>query len=246
MKKHLSVFMLMARSCIYKIMLIMAAMAAVEIFLTLFLPNPRTQLLYDLIDLSRIRFVYYAAISLAVFTLISCCSVGSSNPRHTIERLSVSERWVIVWHWLTAALALFALWFWQIILLYGISLWHSLAAESGYISQQSIFLANFRSDFFHSVLPLEDMSRLLRNIIMFICMGGVCASSAHKIRRGKKMMFAALMHLIFLWACFAAEAFEASYDGFLIFAYALIFVLSIVGVCIGSEEVDYEEATLEN
>lgn len=246
MKKHLSVFMLMARSCIYKILLIMAAMAALEVFIVAFMINPREQLLYKLIELSRIRFVFYAATSLAVFSLISCCSVGSSNPRYTIERLSVSERWVIVWHWLTAALALFVLWFWQIILLYGIALWHSLVAEIGYISQQSIFLANFKSDFFHSLLPLEDTSRLLRNIIMFICMGGVCAASAHKIRRGRKMMFAAFAHLIFLWACFAAEAFETSYDGFIIFAYALIFVFSIVGVCIGSEEVDYEEAQTEN
>ena len=238
--------MLMARSCIYKILLIMAAMAALEVFIVAFMINPREQLLYKLIELSRIRFVFYAAVSLAVFALISCCSVGSSNPRYTVERLSVSESSLILWHALTAALALFALWFWQIILLYGISLWHSYIAESGYISHQSIFLSNFRSDFFHSVLPLEDMSRLLRNIIMFICMGGVCAASAHKIRRGRKMMFAAFIHLIFLWACFAAQPFETSYDGFIIFAYTLVFVLSIVGVCIGSEEVDYEEATLEN
>jgi len=245
MRKHLSVFMLMVRSCIYKLLLIMFAMAAADAIAVVFMPNPRELLYFELAGEDRFFFIYVLSVAIAMSSVLSSCSMGSSVPRYTLARLSISEKAVMYWHWLCGAIVMLALWFWQIILLYVIARWHSAVAEPGFISHQSVYLANFRSPFIHSVLPLEDVSRVARNIVTAICMGGVCATGAHKIRRGKKPVAHIMLISVFA-GTFRAEHFEISYDGFVMFVFAIVLIISMVGVYTGDEEVDYEEASLEN
>lgn len=246
MRKHLSVFMLMARSSVYRLLAIMLGMAAAEIALIALAPEAKTQLLFQLVESSRIFFVYIVAVALMMIFSLGSCSVGSGNPRYTLARLNISDKAVMLWHWLYSAMALLALWMWQAILLYGISLWHYGAAEAGYVSRQSIFLSSFQSGFFHSVLPLDDFSRFMRNIVMVISMGGVCATGAHKLRRGQKGIFAAILLIAVFGGAFRAEHFAINNDGFLMFAFALVLVISLYGVFAGDAEVDNEETSPEN
>lgn len=246
MRKHLSVIMLILRCFVYKLLLIMLCMAAAEAAIIFFMPEAKMQLLFDLIDSSRVNFVYTAAAALLMISLIGVCSFGNSHPRYTLARLSVSERTVMFWHWLCGALSFLILWLWQIVLLYAIAIWHIGAAEPGYVSHQSIYLATFRSTFIHSILPLDDVSRFLRNIVIALCMGGSCATGAYKLRRDKKGVFAPTFLIALFAGTYSAEHFEVSYDGFLMFAFALVLVISLVGVFTGDAEVDYEEASLEN
>ena len=245
MKKHLSVFMLMLRSSVYRLLIIMLAMAAAEAAIIAIMPEAMTQTLHDLIDSSRIYYVYLLATALTMALMLSVCSFGSAKPRYTLARLSVSEKTVMYWHWLAAFLVLILLWLWQIMLVFALALWHSAVAEAGYVSHQSIYLATFRSQFLHSLLPLEDVSRFARNVVMAICMGGVCATGAHNVRRGKKPI-APIMLIAVFGGIFRAEHFEISYEGFVMFVFILVLVISMVGVYTGDAEVDYEEASLEN
>lgn len=246
MRKHLSVFMLIARSSVYKLFLVMLGMAAAEIALVALVAEAKTLLLFQLVESSRIYFVYIVAVALTVIFSLGACSMGSAHPRYTLARLSVSYKVVMLWHWLYSALALLALWMWQAILLYGISLWHHSVADAGYISHQSIFLSSFQSNFFHSVLPLDDFSRLMRNIVMVLAMGGVCATGAHKIRRGQTGIFAAILLIGIFGAAFRSEHFAVNNDGFLMFVFALVLVISLYGVFAGDAEVDHEETATEN
>lgn len=246
MRKHLSVIMLMLRSFVYKLPLIMLGMAAAEAGIIALMPEAKTQMLFELIDLSRIRFAYTAAAALLMISLLGVCSFGTSHPRYTLARLNVPEKAIMFWHWLCAALSFLILWLWQMVLLYAIAIWHSGAADPGYVSHQSVYLATFRSPFIHSVLPLDDISRFLRNIVIALCMGGVCATGAYKLRRGKKGVFAPTILIALFAGTYSAEHFEVSYDGFLMFAFALVLVISLVGVFTGDAEVDYEETSLEN
>ena len=54
MRKHLSVFMLMARSSVYKLLAIMLGMAAAEIALIALVAEAKTLLLFQLVESSRI------------------------------------------------------------------------------------------------------------------------------------------------------------------------------------------------
>ncbi len=246
MRKHISVFMLMIRSCVYKLLLVLLAMTAAEIGIFAMLPYRDYTLLFELFDNSGIYYVYLAAVVLCAVIQLGVCTSGKAQPRYTLARLSVSEKTVMVWHWLSAAMCFIIIWAWQIILVYALARWHAAEANVYWISHQSIFLSTFRSQFLHSVLPLEDISRLARNIVMAICMGGVCAAAAYKLRRGKKGGFGPAFVSALFAGTFRAEHFEISYDGFLIFAYIFITVISMVGVFTGDAEVDYEEASLEN
>ena len=245
MRKHLSVFMLMLRSGVYKMLIIMLGMAVVEAAILAIMPEAGTQTLNELVDSSQIYYVYLLATAFTVALMLSVCSFGSAKPRYTLARLSVSEKTVMFWHWLAAFLVFILLWLWQIMLIYAFALWHSAVAEPGYISSQSIYLANFRSQFIHSVLPLEDTSRFIRNIVMALCMGGVCATGAHNVRRGKKPV-AAIMLIAVFGGTYRAEHFEISYDAVMMVTFAIVLIVSLVSVYTGDAEVDYEEASIEN
>ena len=245
MRKHLSIFMLILRSSIYKLLVIMLGMAVVEAAILAIMPEAKTQTLNELIDSSQIYYAYLVAAAITVALMLSVCSFGSSKPRYTLARLSVSEKCVMYWHWLAAFLVFILLWLWQIMLLQAFALWHSAVAEPGYISSQSIYLANFRSQFIHSLLPLEDTSRFIRNVVMALCMGGICATGAHNVRRGKKPMAPIVLIAVF-GGTYRAEHFEISYDGFMMVAFAIVLIVSLASVYTGDAEVDYEEASLEN
>ena len=120
MRKHLSVIMLMLRSFVYKLPLIMLGMAAAEAGIIALMPEAKTQMLFELIDLSRIRFAYTAAAALLMISLLGVCSFGTSHPRYTLARLNVPEKAIMFWHWLCAALSFLILWLWQMVLLYAI------------------------------------------------------------------------------------------------------------------------------
>ena len=245
MRKHISVFMLMVRSCIYKLLLIMLAMAAADAIAAALMPDPGERLLFELAGEDRFFIIYVVAVAAAMGCVLSACSTGAAVPRYTLARLSISEKAVMYWHWLCGALVMLALWCWQIILLYLISCWHFANAGADYISSQSIYLATFRSPFIHSVLPLEDISRIIRNSVEAVCMGGVCATGAYKLRRGKKPIAPVMLAAVFA-GTFRAEHFEISYDAAMMFAFAFVLVISLVGVYTGDAEVDYEETELEN
>lgn len=246
MRKHLSIFMLIVRSSIYKVLLVFLAMAAAEAALVAIMQDVKESLLFELVDQSHLFFVYVAATALVQIIMLGVCTSGSARPRYTLARLSVSEKTVMLWHWLCGALCFIALWLWQMLLVYAFALWHHAAASPDVVSHQSIYLATFRSEFLHSLLPLDDVSRIARNIVMAISMGGVNAASAFKMRRGKKALFGSAFLIALYVGVFRAEHFEISYDAFVMTAFAIVTAISMGGVFMGDAEVDYEEAALDN
>ena len=59
------------------------------------------------------------------------------------------------------------------------------AAESGHVTNQTVFLAFYRNDFMHSVLPLEGIVRWITNILILLGCGGSVAIFTYLQRRGK-------------------------------------------------------------
>ena len=248
MRKHLSVFMLMARDSVYKILVIMAAMAIGEAAALALLDGFEWAMFFTVIDSGFIYYIYIAAVAMACAVMLTVCGGGGgSRTRYTLGRLSVSERAVMGWHWLCAGLVMLLLWFWQVLLVYVFARWHQAVAAPEWVSSQSLYLSCFRSPVLHSILPLDDVSRFARNLVMALCLGGVCAAGAYKIRRGQKAL-APWILLAFFAGTFRAENFEISYDAFVMFACAAVLTVSLVGVFGGDEdiEVEHEEESPEN
>lgn len=189
MKKHLSVFMLMARSSIYKILGLLALMAAVEGALFCFvLSRGDVGGAYSLelmIQQSHILWVFGAGFLLMTLLLALTGCEGKSKCGYTLKRLSVSERWVFFWQSVYNVLCYLLLWAVQILIAVALCrLYEGLAAPE-YVSGQTVFLAFYRSDFLHSLLPFEDAVFWVRNAAFALSLG-VCAARFPLAQRAGK------------------------------------------------------------
>lgn len=194
MKKHLSVFGLFARSSIYKVLGIMGLMCIAEIGLFAFAFV--RELSADYIG----RFEHYVEVShidlcLAVgFLLITfvLCLPGTefgSKVGYTIRRLSISERAVFYYQAAFNTIAYILLWAVQIGILYGLSLWYTAAVPSTFVNNHSIFLAFYRSDFMHTILPLSEVMLWIRNFLLIVSLGFASAEFPYIQRRKKYSTF---------------------------------------------------------
>ncbi|MBQ8637809.1 MAG: hypothetical protein IJ468_01420 [Lachnospiraceae bacterium] len=177
-----SILMLFSRGVIYKLLLLLAAMAAVQttLFCLVYRAGMRledTMRGYSLeyvLACSRVEWV--CGIGFLLLTVILClqgCEF-SSKSHYTMGRLSVSESRI---SWLRSGFhccCYFLFLAMQVLILYGICrlyLW--MIAADGYdvIGDQTIMLAFWRSPFLHSLLPVGESSRMLRNLLLIAALG---------------------------------------------------------------------------
>ena len=195
MKKHLSVFMLLARSTFYKVLGIIILMCGVEFALfSRAVARARQDgnpgLEYA-IEKSWLVFVFIAALLTMVYILIPGIGSKKSNPRYTLDRLRISENWIFFWQSLYNILC-FAL----IILVQtaaAIALCHYYVqfAEDPTVTRHTIFLAFYRNDFFHSLLPFDEPASIAANILTVFAMGHSAAlcTMAERYKRGNFASF---------------------------------------------------------
>ena len=208
MRKHISVFMLYTRSSVFRLLILFVLMAAAELPMFFFaadrclnsasvtleqmLDNSGMTSMQTSVSLSLERMFDNSGIAIvlaAVFVLMSIqlCGVGcefGSKQGYTLRRLSVSEETVFAWQASFNALAYFVLWGMQLMLVlvmcsYGVEKLGALA------SNQTVFLAFYRNKFLHSLLPLDEWSRYLRNICMILALGTASAFFSYNQRRKK-------------------------------------------------------------
>lgn len=188
MRKHLSVFMLYARSSLFRILLLFVLMAAAELVMFYFAAEKIVTM--ESISLERMFERSHISLVLAlVFVLMSLqlCSVGcefGSRQGYTLRRLMVSERAVFAWQAAFNSIMYFIL----LVLQLGLALLmcsYGVEKLGAWASNQSIYLAFYRSEFLHSLLPLDDWTRYLRNFCMIIALGTASALFSYHQRRKK-------------------------------------------------------------
>ncbi len=185
MRQHLSVLTLLTRSTIYPIAVLLAVMAAVEaVLFSLAMGANGTLSLTGMIRSSRIVWVFGAAFLL--LTVLLCrtgCEFGSRQG-YTLRRLSISERAVFVWQWGYNTACYLLLWWWQALIAFALCLWYASQAGPELVGSQTIFLAFYRSGLLHSLIPLEEVSRWVRNGVMALGLGA-CAALEPFLQRRK-------------------------------------------------------------
>lgn len=225
MRKHLSVFMLHCRSTVYKVLGVMAAMAAAEGALVFFALRRPAEFpsLESFISQSRIIWAFAAAF-LAVTALFcaSGCEFGSRTG-YTLCRLRISEKTVFLWQFLYDLMGYFILWAVQTGLALAFCRAYA-AANPELCNNQTVFLAFYRSELLHSLLPLENWARWLRNFAFLTGTAAAAARYPMLRRRGKKGIWIILLAVLVLFN-FAGEI-ELTKDLNLtgIFAFAAFFV----------------------
>ena len=176
-KKHFSVFMLMARSTIYKILGLFVLMAAAEgALFWLALGRGPTDSGFSLervVQGSRMVWVFGICFLLLTALLSWACRQVSGS--YTAMRLSVSGGWVAFWQSVYNVLCYLLFWAVQILIAVVLCRVYTARAPAEYVTGQTVFLAFYRSKFLHSLLPFEDAVFWVRNAAFALTLG-ICAA----------------------------------------------------------------------
>lgn len=195
MKKHLSVFGLFARSSFFKVLLILLAMCAVEITFFHFELQDALEA-YAAVGsgmpslermFMRAATNVYFKVALVLISIAVClpgCKF-KSNTSYTLRRLSISESAAFFHQAAYNALIYIMLIAVHLVTVFGLSQYYLSAAPEECISNQTMFLAFYRNDFLHSLLPLEDIGLWIRNGLLVVSFGLATADYPYRQRRHK-------------------------------------------------------------
>ena len=187
MKRYLSVFEMITRSSIYKVLLILVGMVAVE--LTVFyltMSNPAGVNIEEYIDQSHYSLIFKIAYMLITIAIVLPGMNIGSVQSYTLQRLRIKEKSVF---WLQALYNMFAYVLLcgvqLMVLLFSCVMYQKNLPEIAVWSNQTLFLAFYRNAFMHSILPLEDVFGWL--VLVFLVVGTAVTSAyfTAQMRRGK-------------------------------------------------------------
>ena len=159
MKRYLSVFEMIARCSIYKVLLALGVMVAAQgvcFYLTMLSPSGLA--IEDYIDQSHYTLIFKIAyILITVILVLPGMDIGSKQS-YTLQRLRIKEKRIL---WLQAGYNLLAytlLWGAQLaMLLVSTAVYQRFLPEGAKLTNQTMFIAFHRNDFMHNILPLEDV-----------------------------------------------------------------------------------------
>lgn len=213
MKKYASVWMLAARGTIYKVMGVFLLLAAGQIGVFHLRFNAELsarqeelagQLLHpeygvwevpyptleDVLESGYINITLVWKIALVLLLVVLATNGTSlkngSKSRYTLQRLSLGER-VVAAHFAAYNFAVLVL-FWAFSVGMALALCHLYYrwAQPNAFGVQSTFLAFYRNKLFHSLLPLAETTRYVRNVFMFAALALVATLWNFWDHQGKK------------------------------------------------------------
>ena len=238
MKQHLSVLMLIARSSIYKVLAVLAAMVAIQAGLFEYaLQRSREHGLFHLEDVvsdSGIAWVFAAAFLLLTYVISRSGCKSGSQPGYTIQRLGISERNFFIWQAVYNTAVYVLLLATELILLFALSHHWQVNADQDLIGAQSIFLAFYRNKFMHCICPLDDIWLWIRNGILALAMGMAAAQYPFRQRRGKTLQVVVTMAAATL--AFFVRGLGGEVQDFFAMSMALIVVGKVVYNLWGGDE----------
>ena len=187
MKSSFSVFLLFLRHSVWKVLLLLAAMAGVELGLfTALMPDPATHSLETCLaacgrPLGIVLLMGFASLGCL---LLADGAGGKHRLSYTLDRLAVSPRAVL------ACQAVYNLLVW---LLFGavqaaalLGCFWLYQRQGGYVGPQTLFLTCWQNELVHSFLPMEDVLRWLRNLILALGLAVTVACASAQLRQKNK------------------------------------------------------------
>ena len=228
--KHMSVLGLFCRSTLWRLLAVSLLAIAAEVLMFLSeLKNSAPVGIEACIQYSDIRWVLCVWYLLFLVILSLPGTDFGSKSIYTYRRLQISEKWVFVWQCIYNLLAFALLWMLQVVTAYGLCRLYTAMVPAEFVTQQSIFLAFYRSDLLHSILPLEETTRWAVNIFILISSAVSSAYFPFQNRRGSFAVSLVLEALIVI-ICFVRPLgnfgllplvlpFVAAVDLFMVFAW---------------------------
>ena len=205
MKKRLSILMLAARFTVCRVILLLLGMSIVQVGLFwLALGKGDTYSLDVLLENNNNGWA--AVIGFLLLCVLLGKSVngsGGAMNAYTIDRLSVSEIEFTRWFALYNGLMFLVFWLWEALTVLSmcmIYMWQM--PQEVVVGPQTIFLASYRVEYLHRLIPLADISGWVRNGAFVMALGICTAANAYHERGGRRgvaIWFAAAIALWGIW-----------------------------------------------
>lgn len=195
MRKIGSIWMAAARNLWWKLLLILAAMTAVELglfywglagdgFIQYYGYRPQRYDFVELVEWAKLQWVFFGAqAAVAACCTLQGCRFSGKNV-DTLRRLPLAE-WQITTLWFSVHLCCFLiLWAAQLAVIFVI--WHMFAqSEAAAAPGLELLTCFYRCGFLHGMLPLADWTRWLAVGSYWLCFGWMTASFGFFQRRGR-------------------------------------------------------------
>ena len=224
----LALWALLARSSIYKVLTVLVVMVPAEVIL--FCRSIKTEQAYGTeyhtltaaVESSHIAVVFLAALGLVYFVLVWMEGRLNSASSGTMLRLRLSGGRIFrikTAYNVACLVLLFAVQIWLCIWLVEI---YGREAETVYASPQRLFLAFYRIDFLHCLLPMAEVGKWVRNILLLISFAVEAAGRAEKTQYVPSIL---LYVLTANW--FVSSMGWIATDSVCIILYALVIIIDI-------------------
>lgn len=241
MKKYISVFEMITRSTLYKVLTVLVVLAGVQ--LALFWREMQSHIDDSMSGMESMvngsHMIWVLAVGFLLITVILCrsgCNIGS-NQGYTLRRLQISENTVCVLQAIYNGLCYFLLWASQVAVLFVAGILYAKEAQN--LTNQTIMLAFYRNAYMHSILPLADGLGWFLLVLMFAGCAVVTAIFPHQQRRGKVsfgvIAVVALVFILFPRGLGDDVTFLVSYPLALLVGYG---VYSLIMISVKGEEKD--------
>ena len=241
MKQYFSLFLLFLRHSAWKVLLLAAAMADVQMGLFWGLtPDPAAHSLEACLAACRTPLAIAVLLGFALLSalLLTDGAKGKHRLSYTLDRLAISPKAVLGCQAIYNILAYLLFWAVQVLTILG--LFWLYQQQGGYVGPQTLYLVTWQDELVHSFLPMEELIRWLRNLVLIVGLAVTVACSAAQLRqKNKPIAFGALVGGT--TAAFIQPMGQAPID-----MTAILLTLTITGMAlynvlqIGKEE-DHEE-----
>lgn len=187
MKRYVSVFEMIARSSIYKVLAIIGVMIIVQaVCFSLSMMSPSGLSIESCIDQSHYSLIFKIAYILVTIVIVFPGMNIGSVQSYTLQRLRIKEKRIFWLQSLYNFLAYVLLWGGQLVMvLVNIIVYQKNLPAGAVISNQTFVMAFYRNDFMHSILPLEDVSGWWVLVLFGITSAFVTAETTKIQREGK-------------------------------------------------------------
>ena len=231
MKERWNLFCLFTRWSIYRILVVLGIVVAAEVmtfYLSLqqaFHRSSSQVALWQILDQSKTEYIFLMGFLMVTLLLLRAGRDDNGKSEYTFLRLGVPARTVFFCQAAFNGCAYLLLWMVQMFVAVGLSLWYLKVADASWITNQTLVLQTYRSDFLFSLLPLEATGIGARNIMLCITLG-IAAAHEPFCQRKKRVSVAIYITV----ALFAALFFQSIGDSSIYVLWIVNCMVSLITV----------------
>lgn len=214
MKKYLSVFYLIARESMYKILILLFVSSVIQSNVFVFTAeNAGADQLFgvsDIFDQSKVQYIFFASFIIMALILCKTGMQFSSKSGYTLRRLRITEKSVFALQSLYNLIIIAAVVCFELILCFILSEKGISSLPEKLVTHQSIYMAFYRVEFLQNMFSGLDIARSIRNFITGTALAVNFSAFPYLSRRGKKWIPAILVTAVLL--IYAAQLSALAFD----------------------------------